>query len=62
MSARELRERIRRRARHANLSVADEIVAGLERYYLLLAKWNAKVNLTAFRLSLTGDDEAVTGC
>jgi 16S rRNA (guanine527-N7)-methyltransferase len=59
MSARELRERIRRRARHANLSVADEVVAGLERYYLLLAKWNAKVNLTAFRLSSTGDDEAV---
>ena len=59
MSTRELRERIRRRARHANLSVADEVVAGLERYYLLLAKWNSKVNLTAFRLSSTGDDEAV---
>jgi 16S rRNA (guanine527-N7)-methyltransferase len=59
MSARELRDRIRRRARHANLSVTDELVSGLERYYLLLAKWNAKVNLTAFRLGSSGDDEAV---
>jgi 16S rRNA (guanine527-N7)-methyltransferase len=59
MSTRELRERIRRRARHANLSVTDEVVVGLERYYALLAKWNAKVNLTAFRLGAAGDDEAV---
>lgn len=59
MSTRELRDRIRRRARHANLSVSDDLASGLERYYLLLAKWNAKVNLTAFRLGPSGDDEAV---
>jgi 16S rRNA (guanine527-N7)-methyltransferase len=59
MSTRELRERIRRRARHANVSVSDDLVSALERYYLLLAKWNAKVNLTAFRLGPAGDDEAV---
>jgi 16S rRNA (guanine527-N7)-methyltransferase len=59
MSTRELRDRIRRRARHANASVSDELLQGLERYYLLLAKWNAKVNLTAFRLSPGGEDEAI---
>jgi 16S rRNA (guanine527-N7)-methyltransferase len=31
----------------------------LERYYVLLSRWNAKVNLTAFRLSPGGEDEAV---
>ena len=59
MSTRELRERIRRRARHAHLDLAPEVLDGFERYFLLLAKWNAKVNLTAFRLTPGGDDEAV---
>jgi 16S rRNA (guanine527-N7)-methyltransferase len=59
MSTREFRERVRRRARHANLAVSPELLLGLERYYLLLSRWNAKVNLTAFRLSPGGEDEAV---
>jgi 16S rRNA (guanine527-N7)-methyltransferase len=59
MSTRELRERIRRRARHANLTLPPELLEGLERYYLLLGKWNAKVNLTAFSLSPGGDDQAI---
>lgn len=59
MSTRELRERIRRRARHANLSISDELALSVERYYLLLAKWNAKVNLTAFKLGPSGDDQAI---
>jgi 16S rRNA (guanine527-N7)-methyltransferase len=59
MSTRELRERIRRRARHANLTLPAELLEGLERYYFLLAKWNAKVNLTAFALSPGGDDKAI---
>lgn len=59
MSTRELGERIRRRARHAHVAVSDEFVAGLERYYRILAKWNAKVNLTAFRLTPGGEDEAI---
>jgi 16S rRNA (guanine527-N7)-methyltransferase len=58
-SSRELRDRIRRRVRHANVSIPEDVLAGLERYYLLLAKWNAKVNLTAFRLGQAGDDESV---
>lgn len=59
MSTRELRERIRRRTRHANVNLTDQVLDGLERYYLLLAKWNEKVNLTGFRLSSGGDDEAI---
>jgi 16S rRNA (guanine527-N7)-methyltransferase len=59
MSTRELRERIRRRARHAHLDLAPGVLEGFERYFLLLAKWNAKVNLTAFRLTPGGDDEAI---
>ena len=35
------------------------MLEGFERYFLLLAKWNAKVNLTAFRLAPGGDDEAI---
>jgi 16S rRNA (guanine527-N7)-methyltransferase len=31
----------------------------LENYYRLLAKWNAKINLTAFRLTPEGDDAAL---
>lgn len=59
MSTRELRERIRRRARHANVSISDDLAMAVERYYLLLAKWNAKVNLTAFKLGPSGDDQAI---
>ena len=59
MPARELRERIRRRVRQANLNVGPEVIEGLERYYQLLTKWNDKVNLTAFRLTVGGEDEAV---
>ena len=59
MTTREFRERVQRRARHANLALSPELLAGLERYYQLLAQWNAKVNLTAFKLSPGGEDEAV---
>lgn len=59
MSTRELRDRLRRRARHAQINLGDELLDGFERYYVLLSKWNAKVNLTAFRLVPGGDDEAI---
>lgn len=59
MSARELRERIRRRARKEEAPLPPEVADALERYYLLLAKWNARINLTAFRLPPDGDDEAI---
>lgn len=59
MSSRDLRDRIRRRAKHAELQLDSALLAGLEAYYQLLAKWNAVVNLTAFPLSSAGEDEAV---
>ncbi len=59
MSTRELRERIRRRARYADLQLSDTVLDGLAAYHQLLAKWNAKVNLTAFQLVAGGTDEAV---
>jgi 16S rRNA (guanine527-N7)-methyltransferase len=59
MNAREFRERLGRRARHANLAIGPELMVGLEGYYQLLAKWNARVNLTAFQLAPGGEDEAI---
>jgi 16S rRNA (guanine527-N7)-methyltransferase len=59
VSGRDLRDRIRRRARHAEIQLEPSLLDGLEAYYQLLAKWNAKVNLTAFELSPAGTDEAV---
>ena len=35
------------------------LIDGLETYYQLLTKWNAKINLTAFRLTPEGDDAAI---
>lgn len=59
MSARELKERIQRRARQANLTLGPDLAQGLERYYLLLAKWNARVNLTSFALGPGGEEKSV---
>lgn len=35
------------------------LIEKLEVYYQLLTKWNAKINLTAFRLTPEGDDAAI---
>ncbi|MCC7125170.1 MAG: class I SAM-dependent methyltransferase [Acidobacteria bacterium] len=59
MRTRELKERIRRRARQAQIPLSSELADALEGYYSLLAKWNARVNLTAFKLLPGGEDEAV---
>ena len=59
MSNREFRERLRRRAKTAGISLDSGLIDGLETYYQLLTKWNAKINLTAFRLTSEGDDEAI---
>jgi 16S rRNA (guanine527-N7)-methyltransferase len=48
-----------RRARHAGLELSPALAGGLEAYYLELARWNAKVNLTAFSLDGDGTDQAV---
>jgi 16S rRNA (guanine527-N7)-methyltransferase len=59
MSAREFRDRLRRRARRAGVDLSTELADALERYYVLLAKWNRKINLTSFQLEPGGSDEAV---
>lgn len=55
----ELRHNIVARAQLAHLQLDRSLLEGLACYYELLAKWNAKVNLTAFRLTPTGEDEAI---
>ena len=59
MSSREFRDRLRRRAKRANVEVSADLADALERYYTLLTKWNAKINLTSFELDQGGNDEAV---
>jgi 16S rRNA (guanine527-N7)-methyltransferase len=59
VSARKLRERLTRRARTASLELSDDLLAGLELYFAELARWNRKINLTAFRLDPAPSDAAV---
>ena len=59
MSARELRERVRKRAKRAGVDLTTQLVEGLERYFVLLTKWNAKINLTSFQLEPSAHDEAI---
>ena len=59
MANREFRDRLKRRARTAGLTLDTGLVEALETYYQLLAKWNAKINLTAFKLTPEGDEAAI---
>lgn len=59
MSNREFRERLSRRAKSAGITLENQLIDKLEVYYQLLTKWNAKINLTAFRLTPEGTDEAI---
>jgi len=59
VSAKRLRDRIARRARNVGLDVASSLLDGLETYFLELARWNRKINLTAFQLDDDGTDDAV---
>jgi len=56
---REFRERLKRRAKAANISLDPSLIEKLETYYQLLTKWNAKINLTAFRLVPEGEEGAI---
>jgi 16S rRNA (guanine527-N7)-methyltransferase len=56
---REFRDRLKRRANAAGAWLDPALVENLEIYYQLLTKWNAKINLTAFRLTPEGDDSAI---
>jgi 16S rRNA (guanine527-N7)-methyltransferase len=59
VSNREFRDRLKRRAKAANLTLEASVLEGLETYYQLLTKWNSKINLTAFRLAPEGDESAI---
>jgi 16S rRNA (guanine527-N7)-methyltransferase len=50
VTSREFRERLLRRARRAKAVVRAEWIEPLEGYFDLLARWNAKINLTALPL------------
>lgn len=54
---RDFQGRLRRRAQRAGVTVPPDVAAGLETYYELLSRWNAKINLTA--LNLESGDEAI---
>jgi len=41
------------------MTLDQALVEKLEIYYQLLTKWNAKINLTAFKLTPEGDDTAI---
>jgi 16S rRNA (guanine527-N7)-methyltransferase len=53
-----LRDRVTRRLLKAGVSADADLAARLERYLQLLARWNAKINLTAFSL-VEPNDEAI---
>jgi 16S rRNA (guanine527-N7)-methyltransferase len=58
VSSNEFRERLLARTAEAGLSAPIEQLEQLETYFRLLALWNAKINLTAYRL-LPPSDEAL---
>ena len=59
MANREFRDRLKRRAKASGLTLDGDLVDKLEVYFHLLAKWNAKINLTAFKLTPEGDEGAI---
>jgi 16S rRNA (guanine527-N7)-methyltransferase len=59
VASREFFERLSRRAKAADLSLDIDLAEQLGTYYQILTKWNAKINLTAFRLTPEGDDAAI---
>lgn len=58
MTSREFSDRVRRRARRADVQLSEALLDGLETYFRLLAAWNAKINLTALDL-VRDPDKAV---
>jgi 16S rRNA (guanine527-N7)-methyltransferase len=56
MTTRVFQERLARRARRASLPLPPDLSSSLERYFRLLAQWNEKMNLTAFRLHEPEDE------
>lgn len=55
MNSRDFCDRVRRRARRADVQVPDALLGQLEAYFRLLEAWNAKINLTALDLQRDAD-------
>src|SRR5262245_45883767 len=49
-------DRIQKRARRVSVLLSPELLDAFDRYLRLLARWNAKINLTAFRLEEPSDE------
>ena len=56
MTSLEFRDRLARRTQHAKVPLALPMLEPLESYYRLLARWNAKINLTALPLDAPTDE------
>jgi 16S rRNA (guanine527-N7)-methyltransferase len=56
VTSRTFQDRLLKRARKAGCSVGPALATELERYFSLLARWNAKINLTAFNLREPKDE------
>jgi len=56
VTSRAFQERLLKRARKAGCSVSPSLGGQLEQYFSLLARWNAKINLTAFNLREPKDE------
>lgn len=59
MIHRDLRSRIGRRAQRLGVTLSPQILDAFVAYYTLLAKWNAKINLTSLPLEPAGTDQAI---
>ena len=55
MTSRDFSERVKRRAKKADVQVSGALLGQLEAYYRLLEAWNAKINLTALDLQRDAD-------
>jgi 16S rRNA (guanine527-N7)-methyltransferase len=55
MTSREFSDRVRRRAKKADVQVSSVLLEQLEAYFRLLEAWNAKINLTALDLQRDPD-------
>ena len=59
MSGRAFRDRLRRRFKRAGVDLSADLEESLDQYFAVLTKWNAKINLTSFKLEAGGHDEAI---
>ena len=56
VTSRAFRERLARRARNSQVTLVPDVIDRLETYVRLLARWNAKVNLTSLPLDTPTDE------